>query len=84
MSELWKTDTIPFVGNDDPRQGLGFHYYQPDRVVAGKKMSEWLRFGVAYWHSFQQRLVDPFGEGTAQRPYDSLTDPLELALAKVD
>lgn len=84
MSDLWKTGAIPFVGNENPQQGLGFHFYQPDKVVAGKKMSEWLRFGVAYWHSFQQRLVDPFGDGTAQRPYDSLTDPMELALAKVD
>ncbi|MDK6486850.1 xylose isomerase, partial [Streptococcus agalactiae] len=28
--------------------------------------------------------VDPFGDGTAQRPYDEYSDPMELALAKVD
>ena len=84
MSDLWSIDLIPFVGTDDPREELGFHYYDADRVVAGKKMSEWLRFGVAYWHTFEQRLVDPFGTGTAQRPYDRYTDPMDLALAKVD
>ncbi|WP_124038927.1 xylose isomerase [Neoactinobaculum massilliense] len=81
---LWGIDPIPFVGTDDVREGLGFHYYQADRQVAGKSMKDWLRFAVAYWHSFDQRLVDPFGDGTAQRPYDAITDPMELALAKVD
>lgn len=84
MSELWSNGPIPFVGTDDPKAGMGFRYYQPDRVVAGKTMAEWLRFGVAYWHTFNQRLVDPFGDGTAQRPFDRYTDPMELALAKVD
>ncbi len=84
MVDLWNIDPIRFVGKADLRQGLGFRYYQPDRVVAGKTMAEWLRFAIAYWHTFDQRLVDPFGDGTAQRPYDHLTDPVDLALAKVD
>jgi xylose isomerase len=84
MSDLWDVDPIPFVGTSDLRQGLGFRYYQPERVVAGRPMKDWLRFAVAYWHTFDQRLVDPFGEGTAQRPYDRFTDPMDLALAKVD
>ncbi len=84
MSDLWNIEPIPFVGKTSPQQGLGFRYYQPDRVVAGKPMKDWLRFAVAYWHTFDQRLVDPFGEGTAQRPYDHFTDPMDLALAKVD
>lgn len=84
MGNLWDVESIPFVGAEEPRQGLGFHYYQPDRVVAGKPMKDWLRFAVAYWHTFNQRLVDPFGDGTARRPYDGLSDPMDLALAKVD
>ena len=44
-----------------------------------------MRFGVAYWHTFEQRLVDPFGSGTAIRPFDGkYSTPLDLALAKVD
>ena len=84
MSDLWGVEPLPFVGTSDPRQGLGFHYYQPDRVVAGRPMKDWLRFAVAYWHTFDQRLVDPFGDGTARRPYDRFTDPMDRALAKVD
>lgn len=84
MADLWNIDPIPFVGKEDVKEGLGFRYFQPDKVVAGKPMADWLRFAVAYWHTFNQRLVDPFGAGTAQRPYDSYTDPMDLALAKVD
>ncbi len=47
-------------------------------------MRDWLRFSVAYWHTFDQRLVAPFGDGTAIRPYDKYTDPMDNALAKVD
>ncbi|WP_172187794.1 xylose isomerase [Lentilactobacillus kribbianus] len=85
MSDLWKgINKIEYVGNSDLSSGLGFHYYNPEEVIAGKKMKDWLRYSVAYWHTFDQRLVDPFGDGTAHRPYDKYTDPMELALAKVD
>lgn len=48
-------------------------------------MKDWLRFGVAWWHTFDQELVDPFGTGTAQRPwYGKYSDPEDEALAKVD
>ena len=78
---LWDIDKIPYVGREKgPQEGLAFHYYD-----AGKKMKDWLRFGVAWWHTFDQQLVDPFGTGTAQRPwYGKYSDPEDEALAKVD
>ncbi len=82
--QLWDMDKINYVGNSSLTSGAEFHYYNPDEVVAGKKMRDWLRFSVAYWHTFDQRLVDPFGDGTAIRPYDKYTDPMDNALAKVD
>ena len=82
---LWDIDKIPYVGREKgPQEGLAFHYYDADKVVAGKKMKDWLRFGVAWWHTFDQQLVDPFGTGTAHRPYYKYTDPMDQALAKVD
>lgn len=82
---LWDVEKIPFVGTDNVEQGLGFRYYDADRVVAGKKMKDWLRFGVAWWHTFDQELVDPFGTGTSHRPwYGKYSDPMDEALAKVD
>lgn len=84
--DLWNIDKIEYVGREKgPQEGLAFHYYDADRVVAGKKMKDWLRFGVAWWHTFNQELVDPFGVGTAQRPwYGKYSDPMDEALAKVD
>ncbi|MBW3083460.1 xylose isomerase [Bifidobacterium phasiani] len=83
---LWDVDKIEYVGRQKgPQEGLAFHYYDADRVVAGKKMKDWLRFGVAWWHTFDQELVDPFGTGTALRPwYGKYSDPMDEALAKVD
>lgn len=83
---LWDIDKIPYVGREKgPQEGLAFHYYDADKVVAGKKMKDWLRFGVAWWHTFDQELVDPFGTGTAQRPWHGkYSDPEDEALAKVD
>jgi xylose isomerase len=83
---LWDIDKIPYVGREKgPQEGLAFHYYDANKVVAGKKMKDWLRFGVAWWHTFDQQLVDPFGTGTAQRPwYGKYSDPEDEALAKVD
>ena len=83
---LWDVDKIEYVGRaKGPKENFAFHFYDADKVVAGKKMKDWLRFGVAWWHTFDQQLVDPFGTGTAQRPwYGKYSDPEDEALAKVD
>lgn len=42
---LWDIEKIPYVGREKgPQEGLAFHYYDADKVVAGKKMKDWLRF----------------------------------------
>jgi len=43
---------------------LAFKWYNPDEVVHGKKMSEWLRFSVCFWHTFRGKGLDPFGTPT--------------------
>lgn len=52
------------------RNPLSFKHYNADEIVGGKTMREHLRFGVAYWHAMRNTLSDPFGGGTAQRPWD--------------
>nr|WP_205526813.1 xylose isomerase [Bombilactobacillus bombi] len=85
MMSYWNVDKIKYIGTKKSlKSGLGFQYYNPDEIIGGKKMRDWLRFSVAYWHTFDQRLVDPFGDGTAMRPYDKYQDPMDQALAKVD
>lgn len=83
MQEFFKgIGKIPYEGaqSDNP---LAFKYYNADAVVAGKTMKEHLRFAVAYWHTFQGTGSDPFGPGTAVRPWDGITDAMDLAKAKM-
>jgi xylose isomerase len=84
MGEFFKN--IPKIkfegaGSDNP---LAFKHYNPDEVVAGKTMKEHLRFAVAYWHTFQGTGTDPFGAGTMLRPWEGITDPMELAKVKME
>ncbi|WP_203662803.1 xylose isomerase [Lacticaseibacillus sp. 53-4] len=74
---------ISYIGPTSLKSKMGFQYYNPDEVVGGKKMRDWLRFSVAYWHTFGQKLDDIFGDGTAIRPWDGLTG-MDLAKARVD
>ncbi|MDI9513675.1 MAG: xylose isomerase [Clostridiaceae bacterium] len=84
MSEFFKgVGKIQYEGSES-KNPLAFKYYNPDEVINGKTMKEHLRFAVAYWHTFQARGSDMFGAGTAVRPWDHITDPMELAYAKVD
>jgi xylose isomerase len=60
---------IPFEGPAS-KNPLAFKQYNPDELVEGRPMKEHLRFSVAYWHTFRNPLSDPFGVGTAVRPWD--------------
>lgn len=52
--------------SDNP---LAFRHYDPEEVVAGRRMEDHLRFSVAYWHSFAWEGGDPFGGRTFDRPW---------------
>ncbi|MCF3942915.1 xylose isomerase [Oceanobacillus alkalisoli] len=62
---------------------LAFKFYNPEEKIGGKTMEEILRFGVAYWHTFTEDLSDPFGVGTAMRPWDKF-EGMDLAKARVE
>jgi xylose isomerase len=66
-------------GSDNP---LAYRWYDETKVVAGKPMKEWLRFAVAYWHSFVGNGADPFGEPTLIYPWNNNADA--VGRAKVD
>ena len=63
---------------------LAYRWYDETKVVAGKPMKDWLRFAVAYWHSFCGSGADPFGEATHLFPWDVKKDPIEKAKDKAD
>lgn len=49
---------------------LAFKHYNPAQRVENKTMRDHLRFSVVYWHTFRGAGSDPFGVGTALRPWD--------------
>ncbi len=61
------------------RNPLAFKHYNAEELVEGKAMKDHLRFSVAYWHTFRNRLSDPFGVGTALRPWDDGTESVANA-----
>ena len=67
---------------DAPAEKLAFRHYNPDEIVAGKRMEDHLRFAVAWWHSFAWPGGDPFGGQTFERPW--FGDTMALAKLKAD
>ncbi|MFC0875224.1 xylose isomerase [Saccharicrinis sp. FJH2] len=68
----------------DSKNPMAFKWYDADRVVGGKSMKEYLRFAVAYWHTFCGDGGDPFGPGTQIFPWVGASDPMEAAKNKMD
>lgn len=67
-------------GSNNP---LAFKYYDAERIVAGKKMKDHMRFAVSYWHTMTGGGTDPFGQATMERPYNGLAG-MELSKARVE
>ena len=67
--------------SDNP---LAFRWYDRDRIVAGKKMQDHLRFACAYWHSFVGSGADPFGDPTHLFAWNEKKDPIDRARDKAD
>jgi xylose isomerase len=63
---------------------LAFKHYNPAEIIDGRSLKEHLRFSIAYWHSFRGVGSDPFGSGTIVRPWESGSDPLAVAEARMD
>ena len=74
---------IQFEGKDS-KNPLAFHYYNPEQVVAGKKMKDWFKFGMAWWHTLCAEGGDQFGGGTKSFPWNGAACPVEAAKNKVD
>lgn len=82
MSYFGNVKQIKFEGasSDNP---FAYKYYNPAEQINGQSMEQFLRFAVSYWHTFTGEGNDPFGAGTAVRPYDHLSG-MELAKARVE
>lgn len=63
---------------------FAFKFYDADKVILGKKMSEHLPFAMAWWHNLCANGADMFGRGTADKSFGKKVGTMEHAKAKVD
>lgn len=82
MAFFPKIKKIKYEGPDS-KNPLSFKWYNEDEIVAGKTMKDHLRFSVVYWHTFRNPLSDPFGVGTALRPWDDGSESVRNAQKRV-
>lgn len=53
-------EPIKYEGPDSTNP-MAFKYYNKDEVILGRPMKDWLRFAVAYWHTWRGNGFDIFG-----------------------
>lgn len=63
----------------ESKNPLAFKYYDAEKIVMGKKMKDWLKFTVAYWHSFCADGGDPFGSGTREFTWKTPEEKVDAA-----
>ena len=74
---------IPFEGIAS-KNPMAFHYYDENKVVAGKKMKDWLKFAMAWWHTLGAASGDQFGGQTRSYEWDKADSALQRAKDKLD
>ena len=85
MSEYFPgIGAVRYLGSEST-EPLSFRYYDPDRVVAGRRMREHLRFAVCWWHSFSWHGSDVFGAPTRRLSWVRAgDDPMQAAERQAD
>jgi xylose isomerase len=81
FSEVKKTIEFEGPNSNNP---LAFKYYNKEQVVGNKKMSEHLKFAVAYWHSVMGSGSDIFGGPSFVRAWHKASDPITRAKETMD
>lgn len=74
---------IEFEGVES-KNPLAFRYYDPNKEINGKKMKDWLKFSLAWWHTLCAEGSDPFGGDTQAFPWKTNTNVVEAAKEKMD
>jgi xylose isomerase len=83
MSLFSHIEPVTFGGADTSNE-YAYRVYDKDRMVQGKRMEDWLRIAVCYWHSFNWPGADIFGGGTLNRPWIGPQITQEMADMKLD
>ena len=74
---------IQFEGKDS-KNPMAYRYYDAEKVIMGKKMKDWLKFAMAWWHTLCAEGADQFGGGTKTFPWNEGANALEVAKNKAD
>ncbi len=83
MSVFTSVPCIKYEGAKS-KNPLSFKFYDKDRIVLGKPMSEHLPFALSWWHTLCAEGSDMFGRGTADKSFGKEYATMEHAKAKVD
>jgi xylose isomerase len=83
MSLFSTVEPVRFEGPETQNE-FAYRVYDKDRVVLGKRMEDWLRVAVCYWHSFNWPGHDIFGGGTLPRPWLGATISQQMADTKLE
>lgn len=76
-------ENIKFEGKKS-KNPMAFRYYDAEKEINGKKMKDWLKFSMAWWHTLCAEGADQFGGGTKQFPWNVDSDPVKAAKDKID
>jgi xylose isomerase len=83
MSLFSSVEPVRFEGPSTKNE-FAYRVYDKDRMVQGKRMEDWLKAAVCYWHSFNWPGADIFGAGTLTRPWLGVPVTQAMADAKLD
>lgn len=64
----YDNNKIVFEGKQS-KNPFAFRYYDAEKVVGGKKMKEWLKFAMSYWHTVNASGTDIFGGDTMDKTF---------------
>lgn len=67
LNELKQFPQLEYRGQGYKGKDLAFRHYNPQQVVMGKPMVEWLKPGLPFWHMVKWAGTDMFGGPTMNR-----------------
>ena len=84
MKELFPNVPAILYEGKDSKNPFSFKFYDPKKIVFGKKMKDHLPFSMAWWHTLGAAGTDMFGRDTADKSFGAEKGTMEHAKAKVD
>ncbi|MGM9970978.1 MAG: xylose isomerase [Anaeroplasmataceae bacterium] len=82
MKNYFKCKKIKYEGPKSTNP-FAFKQYNPEEIILGVKMKDYLKFAMSWWHTLGASGADQFGENTSTRPW-VCKDKMKMAKNKVD